>query len=270
MSGIWETVRRGEPLAGELVIDCHAHLGPHAQIDSSGGKGTAEDMIDWMDQSGVSMAIASAIEACWGDAPSGNETMARIVEERPDRFVGYTCVNPRYGEEETRRELEKHLVCGNHKGIKIHPANSNYPADGPGYRPMWEFAEEHELAVLSHTWLGESRDAPERFVPIAREFPRVNAILGLSGGSIDGMESAIDAARQADNIYLDLCCSNMPDGIIELMVKEVGAERVLFGTDTSFFDGRAKIGQVAAARISDDDKRKIFGLSAKRLFGIQE
>ena len=268
MSEIWRTVRSGEPLTGELLIDCHAHPGPHAEIDSSGGKGTAEDMIDWMDQCGVSMAISSVIEGCWGNAPRGNDTMARIVAEHPDRFVGYTCVNPRYGEEEALEQLEKHLLRGNHKGIKIHPCNSNYPAYGFGYRPVWEFANQHGLPVLSHTWLDESQDKPAMFVPIAKEFPRVKVILGHSGGSIDGMETAIDAAKEAGNIYLDLCCSNMPDGIIELMVKEVGAERVLFGTDTWFFDGRAKIGQVAAARIPDADKRKILGLNAKRLFRI--
>lgn len=263
VSEIWDAVRRGEPLTDELIIDCHAHMGPHAQIDCSRGKGSAEDMIQWMDQCGVSMVICCPIQSCWHSAPAGNDEIARVVDEHPDRFVGYTGVNPRYGEAEVVGELEKHLLQGNHKGIKIHPANNDYRADGPDYRPMWEFANEHELPVLSHTWAGESQDEPAMFVPIAKEFPRVKVILGHS------REPALEAAKQADNIYLDLCLSVMPDGLIELMVNELGADRVLFGTDVSFFDGRAKIGQVAAARISDDDKRKIFGLNAERIFSIR-
>lgn len=268
MSEIWDTVRNGEPLLNELVIDCHAHLGPHAQIDCSRGKCWEEDLLALMDVCGISKSIVSVVEACWRDAPRGNDRMAEIVAAHPGRFVGYTCVHARYSEEEMLGQLEKHLVRGNHKGIKIHPATNNYPANGPRYRPVWEFANERALPVLSHTWQGEPQDEPSIFVPIAREFPRVRVILGHSGGSLDGNEAAIEAAKQAPNIYLDLCCSLMPDGIIERMVKEVGADRVLFGTDASFFDSRGKIGQVAAARISDDDKRKILGLNAKRLFGI--
>ena len=94
-------------------------------------------------------------------------------------------------------------------------------------------------------------------------------IVGHSGGTIEGMVASIDLAKQADNIYLDLCISGMPDGIIELMVKSIGADRVLFGTDVCFYDGRAKIGQLAGARISDADKRKIFGQNARRLFKLE-
>ncbi|MFH0963470.1 MAG: amidohydrolase family protein [Planctomycetota bacterium] len=268
MSAIWDAVRRGEMLSRELLIDCHAHVGPHAEVDSSRGKGSGEDLVRWMDESGVTMAVASHMIAFYASCPAGNDEMARLVDAHRGRIVGSTVVNPRYPEAEMVGELEKHLVKGNHKGIKIHPEVHNYPADGPEYRPMWAFANERELAVLSHTWLGDPTCAPAMFGPIAKDHPRVKVILGHSGGLIEGMEAAIGLARTAQNIYLDLCCSIMPDGIIELMVKEVGAERILFGTDVNSYDGRAKIGQVAAARISDDDKRKIFGLNAKRLFGI--
>jgi len=62
--------------------------------------------------------------------------------------------------------------------------------------------------------------------------------------------------------------SLLPRGMLERMVNGVGAERVLFGTDMPFVDGRPQIGYVACARIPDDSKRLIFGLNAKRIFRL--
>lgn len=43
------------------------------------------------------------------------------------------------------------------------------------------------------------------------------------------------------------------------MVKEVGADRVLFGTDAPFLDARPAVGRVGYANISDEEKIKIMG-----------
>ena len=54
------------------------------------------------------------------------------------------------------------------------------------------------------------------------------------------------------------------------MVGGVGADRILFGTDLPFIDCRPQVGYVAAARISDDDKRRIFGRNARKLFRLED
>ncbi len=269
MSSIWQTVRDGGLLADELIIDAHAHLGPCAELDTAKqDRCWEDDMLRYMDQCGVDVTICSLMPALNGDVPYGNSEMARVVAQHPRRMVGYTTINIRYGEDEMSAELEKHLLQGNLKGIKIHPESGDWPVSSPLYRPLWIFAHEHQIPLLSHTWHSSPTCAPTMFAPIAQSFPRMPLIVGHSGGTVEGVLASIEVARQSENIYLDLCSSCMPDGMIELMVESVGADRLLFGSDVCFYDGRAKIGQLAGARISDEDKRRIFGRNAMQLFEL--
>ena len=49
------------------------------------------------------------------------------------------------------------------------------------------------------------------------------------------------------------------------MVEEVGADKVLFGTDMPWYDPNYGIGSVLFSRISDEDKIKILYENAKKL-----
>jgi predicted TIM-barrel fold metal-dependent hydrolase len=51
---------------------------------------------------------------------------------------------------------------------------------------------------------------------------------------------------------------------VEYAVKTVGAEKILFGTDT--YSAAFQTGRVAFARISDEDKKKILRDNAIKLF----
>src|SRR2546422_5598850 len=44
-------------------------------------------------------------------------------------------------------------------GFKVHGGIDQYPADGPNYQPVFEFANEHGLPVLYHQWGGLERVA---------------------------------------------------------------------------------------------------------------
>jgi predicted TIM-barrel fold metal-dependent hydrolase len=53
--------------------------------------------------------------------------------------------------------------------------------------------------------------------------------------------------------------------MIERFVREVGADRVLFGSDTPLLEPAAQLGRIAYAKIPEADKVKILGLNTKRL-----
>jgi hypothetical protein len=87
--------------------------------------------------------------------------------------------------------------------------------------------------------------------------------MGHSGGPF-GSVHAVELAEKGENIYLDLTLSMCPAQQVEFFVREVGPERVIFGTDNPFIDPRPQIGRVALAGISDEDKAKIFGGNVRR------
>ena len=54
--------------------------------------------------------------------------------------------------------------------------------------------------------------------------------------------------------------------MIETVVKTIGSEKLLFGSDAALFSAAQQVARVVAARISDDDRRNILGRNALRLF----
>jgi uncharacterized protein len=57
-------------------------------------------------------------------------------------------------------------------------------------------------------------------------------------------------------------------GLIEWAVREVGPERVLFGTDTPLYDTAMQRARIDQADLTDDQKRLILRDNAARLFGL--
>ena len=264
---IWGRVRAGQVLDDVLIVDAHTHMGPWFNFNIP-GHFWAAGMVASMDACGIDVAITAPHVGIGPDMAEGNALAADAVRRFPGRFVAYCSVSPNYPETEIVAELEKWLGTGDFKGIKIHPVTHDYPADGDGYRPAWQFAHDRQLPMLIHTWEGDTRCTPSMFEKIGEEFTGAKIILGHSGCTPGGIRESIRAAQKVPNLFLDLTKSWMHRGMVEVMVEEVGADRVLFGTDLPFISNTGQIGHVGAARISEEDKRKIFGLNAKRLFGV--
>ncbi len=260
------SVYAGEPLKDELIIDAHAHMGLwfnfHIPVSD------ASAMVETMDGIGMDICICSPHRAIGPDYRAGNEEVIAAQAAFPGRFVPYITINPYYPASEIEAEINRWEAQGHLRAFKIHPSFATYPADGDGYRLVWEHADAHGLTVLSHSSAGCRHGSPKRLGQLAERYPNSNVLIAHSASSWDMIEVATQAASERDNVYLDLCGSPLLFGALEQMVEAVGADKVLFGTDLPFIDPRPGLGRVAFSRLSDDDKRKILGLNATRLFRI--
>ena len=72
-------------------------------------------------------------------------------------------------------------------------------------------------------------------------------------------------ARECANVYLELTAAYAVRGLVESMVKGVGAHKIVFGCDLPWFDPHYAIGCVVMAHISDDARRAILRENALRL-----
>jgi len=54
-------------------------------------------------------------------------------------------------------------------------------------------------------------------------------------------------------------------GVIEKFVDRAGSEKIIFGTDTPWFNHHNYIGALLGAEISDDDRRNILYRNAEKL-----
>jgi len=84
-----------------------------------------------------------------------------------------------------------------------------------------------------------------------------------------GSGNSKELAKQTKNIFLDIALSMCPAQQIEFFVKELGSERVLFGTDNPFIDPRAQVGRVGLAQIPHKDKVNIFSANVRRFIDFR-
>jgi predicted TIM-barrel fold metal-dependent hydrolase len=264
-----ECANEGKPLAEPLVFDCHGHFGSEPGFHIPGV--AVEEFAAALERVGIDRVAISTFAS---GIPFGNDAVAGAVSARPDLFIGYARINANYPdvmEDELRRCFDELGF----KGIKIHPYGDQVHPDDPRYDPVWEFASERNVPVLSHTWNSLRHSdplnaycTPSRFANVVRDRPGVKLILGHSGGEWDGIVEAIQVAKAFPNVFLDTASSRLYPGAIEMMVAEVGADRVLYGSDVPFLSPVPQVGKIVHADIGEAEKRMILGQNAARLFGL--
>lgn len=187
---------------------------------------------------------------------SGIEEENRILFDltlQHDWVYQWVVLHPE--QEETFRQAEQMLKSSKALGIKIHPIYHKY--DILTYaEKIFSFADRLGAVVLMH---------PAEIMEMASftdRFPNMKLIIAHLSS-----ENFVTAAAKSKlgNIYLDTSggASNL-NNIVEYGVHNLGADRILFGTDS--YSAAFQLGRIAWARISREDKKLILRDNAVRLF----
>jgi hypothetical protein len=241
------------------VVDVHAHLGRWGHPGSAGGLDEFRRLVD---QSGFSKVIISSVLAIAYDVPEGNAEVARAVES-DERLYGSVVFNARYPEE-SRAEIERYADHPRFVSAKFHPAWTGLVINAPENLKVIELLAAKKLPVTFHSWTGDGPAAAD----IAKRFPEL-PIFWFHALAADYRKAA-ELARELPNVYLEFVTSTQERGKVELLVERVGADRMVFGTDMALFEPIRPLGMVAEAKISDQDRRKILGLTARRVFRFDQ
>lgn len=236
------------------VFDCHGHIGVHPDFPAY--QADADAMVAVMDQLNIERLAVTSTLACYNDCPRGNAEIEAVLRRHPDRFFGYITVNPNPPGQAVA-ELERWNGFHRPPLIKLHPGLHKYPVHGEHYKPIWDYANQHEAVVLVHTWDSDPNCGPLLFPPIARAHPRARILLGHAGVTWRGHMQAMEAAEAAPNLFLDLAGSQRHRLILEKCAQRVGAERILFGSDMPFLETSMTLAHVLTAKISDAEKEKV-------------
>lgn len=255
MSSLLERARRGEPLADVGIIDAHGHLGRYRFAIP---EPTPAALVATMDRIGVRTIICSHMSCMQGDVRRGNGEVLAAMRAHPGRIEGYVTLWPGDAEQ-VKAETERCLAEG-FTGVKLH-TSSGFAYTDPAYAPALAIAAERRLPVLFHTWADEQAFAQLR--TLAAEYPGAPLLLAHAGGGKP--DEYVRIAREFENVYLDPCMSLAPRGLIERLVTEAGAEKVVWGSDAIFLNMAQQIGRVLGAKISEQDKRKVLSENARKL-----
>jgi uncharacterized protein len=256
------------------AIDVHGHvgkyLGDNNPLREKFMSGDAETVVGRAKKSNIAITVFSPLSGLLPrgktDAVRGNKEATEIAARHPE-LRQWVIVDPHKPETyDQARELLSAKKC---VGIKIHPEEHVYPINDYG-QEIFEFAARFHAIVSTHS--GELNSLPADYVPLADRFPEVTLILAHLGCGHDNDPTHQIRAVQAHkngNMYVDTSsASNILPGLIELAVKEIGAERLLFGTDTPLYFLPMQRARINYAEIPDSDKRKILRENAEKLFGF--
>ena len=259
------------------AIDAHGHFGQYAQpntppLKSRFMSGDPATVVARAKAAHIQYTVVSPLLGLMprgqADTVAGNEEAQRAVQET-EGLLQWAVLNPRQPATfEQVREMLRQPKC---VGIKIHPEEHDYSIAEHG-RAIFELAAELRAVILTHS--GESNSLPADFVPFADAFPEATVILGhlgncgAAGGSPELQVRAIQASRHG-NVYADTSSAqSLLPGLIEWAVGEVGAERILFGSDTPLYFAPCQRARIDCADLSDEQKRMILRDNAWRILPI--
>ncbi len=256
------------------AIDVHGHYGRYdrGQPDPVNEfmTGDAELVVRRARQANTRLTIVSPLEALLprfkGDPIAGNRHAARIVGET-DGLLQYVVVDPT--KPRTYEQAEEMLQLAKCVGIKIHPEEHGYPIAEHG-RAIFTFAAKQRAVVLAHS--SEQRSLAADYVVFANAFPEVKLILAHLGCGWDGdLTHQVRAIHQSKygNVFTDTSSArSITPKLIEWGVREVGAERIMYGTDTPLYFSAMQRARIDHADLSERDQRLILCDNAIRLFGL--
>lgn len=262
-------------MSTELIpaIDVHGHFGRYDKgrpdLVNEFMTGDAAVVVERAKRANIRLTIVSPLEALLprghGDAVAGNRNAVRIVAATAG-LLQYVVIDPRRSE--TYEQADEMLRLPTCVGIKIHPEEHVYPVREHG-RAIFEFAAQRRAVVMSHS--SEKNSLASDLVDFANEYPEVRLILAHIGHGWDGdythQVRAVQQSRHG-NVSADTSSArSITPNLIEWAVREIGAERILFGTDTPLYSAPMQRARIDHAEISDLDKRLILTENAVRLFG---
>jgi uncharacterized protein len=245
------------------IIDAHAHLG---RWGFPTHQASAADLAMEMDAHRISATIVSHSLAISYHAPEGNRRLAEEISGFA-RIFGYVTVNLNYPAQMIA-ELDRYLDPqsphrGKFVGVKVHQMYARHRYDSPEGMALTERLAEIGVPVLVHTF-SSAIESPWNVVAAAKAYPNANIVVAHMGG--DAWWEGARAARQAPNVYLELCSTYTDPEKARAAVDAVGPERVLFGTDATLFTASHMLGAMADMGLTESELEMIMGGNARRLF----
>jgi predicted TIM-barrel fold metal-dependent hydrolase len=260
----------------------------------------ALDLIPLLDSAGIRRAVLLSVAYMYGSPSrtvedeyakvrAENDWTAAQAALSPDRLVAFCGFNPLAAY--ALQELDR--CAGDRRfgrGIKLHFGNSDVQVDDPSHlerlREVFRAANEHGMAIVAHLRASISRKRPygvpqarvflEELLPLAPDVPVQVAHLAGTGPGYDdppadsAMAFLAAAAGRGDRrtarLWFDVAgivdtgITAVQAALVARRIREVGVERILYGSDGAVGDNLRPRRSWAAFRsltLTDDEVARI-------------
>jgi predicted TIM-barrel fold metal-dependent hydrolase len=234
------------------IIDCNTLFGfwPREKVDLS-----VDTLMAAMKARGVARSVTFSAKAMLYDTGEGNDDTVAVCASRPELLPAVVLDPRQYPAclEEVRRRLGQGA-----RVFRFYPDQHGYPGD---FAPVAEL-----LPLLGNSVVMVSAVRPGMATALARWSAEFGGPLVLAELGAEVLGEALAVMRGAERLYLETSGPGLEGaGTLELAVRTVGAERILFGSGAPLIGLGSALQSLEYAEISDPDRAAILGGNMERL-----
>lgn len=193
------------------------------------------------------------------------ETLSDIAAKYPETFYPLLLACPLLPYDFTLSLIEKYVIGGPLIGLKFW---ASLLADDERYEPIYNYLEKHDIPLLFHSWYKTVGRLPYESEPghiaaMARKHPKLRIIMAhATGARLRGIQDI----KRLPNVLLDTSGSQPEEGYLEHAINELGADRVIFGSDYPIRSFHTQLARMDSIDMSKEDKEKVMFKNAIRFF----
>ena len=275
-----------------MIIDIHTHTFPDKIADKTiagmekeilKGQGfavkhervaTVLGLIDSTLSAGIDLSVVCPVATNIAQPEKINKMSAKYNEKSQDtKIFFFGAIHP---DCENYKEIIDNIVAMDLKAIKLHPDYQKTYFDDEKYIRLMDYAANKGLGIIVHA--GEDVGLPEKVhctpdmvLNVWRHIQPEKLILAHMGGwrmwdeveeKLIGLPFFMDTAV-ALNKKFPVKLSNEQ---FLRMVRKHGSDKIIFGTDTPWYDQKQALMDLDEIDLNDNEKVQILGENANNLF----
>jgi predicted TIM-barrel fold metal-dependent hydrolase len=144
--------------------------------------------------------------------------------------------------------------------------------------PFVEALIKHKLILLTHAsepvghdYPGKGSVTPDVLYPFIASFPDLTIVCAHWGGGLPFYALMPEVKKAMANVFFDTAASPLlytPE-IYNQVIKLVGADKILFGSDYPLLAPSRLIKEIKALKLGEEAENLILSANARRLLGIK-
>lgn len=262
-----------------MIIDFHTHIFPDKiagrTLDylsdifgaSPFADGTHTGLCGSMKKAGVDVSVSLPAVTKVSQVESINRFASAFTEGAVISFGG---IHP---ECENYKEILKEIKNLGLKGIKLHPDYQDTYFNDIRYKRIISYATELGLIISVHA--GQDPKCPDNIhctpamaEEVLNEVEPEKLVLAHMGGN--ELWSEVEERLVGRNVYFDtgVILDRMPQEQFLRMVREHGADRIVFGTDSPWADQKKFVEILKEMPLEEEERNQIFAGTAVKLLGL--
>ena len=197
------------------------------------------------------------------------ELIVKPLERWPGRLIGMIQLNAN-DVPSSLDALNRWLRDGPMLGVYFRGSGPGaLTCTHPNMDPLVERISELGGVIMQHTWFktggkqGPGESTPAELAELAARHPTQSFLCAHAGGE---WEKGIRAVRASPNVLIETSGFDATAGFIEMAVRELGEDRIVFGSHLPSRSLGTELGKVIGAEVSEQAKHKILGANYRGLF----